>query len=78
LDQTSGLQENLVSGHLAAQPSTFGCPTFHFWLQFRTDEINKSIKIITKQLTDAQQTPLAEDKDNVKVPKVKNIVVIQV
>jgi hypothetical protein len=26
-----------------------------------------------KQLTDAQQTPLAEDKDNVKVPKVKNI-----
>jgi NADH:ubiquinone oxidoreductase subunit D len=42
-------------------------------LQFRTDEINKSSKIITKQLTDAQQTPLAEDKDNVKVPKVKNI-----
>jgi hypothetical protein len=57
---------------------TFGCPTFHFWLQFRTDEINKSSKIITKQLTDAQQTPLAEDKDNVKVPKVNNIVVIQV
>jgi hypothetical protein len=28
-----------------------------------------------KQLTDAQQTPLAEDKDNVKVPKVKNIVI---
>jgi hypothetical protein len=51
---------------------TFGYPTFNFWLQFRT-ETNKSSKVIAKQLTVAKQTPLAEDKDNVKVAKVKTL-----
>jgi hypothetical protein len=44
----------------------FGYPTFHFWLQF------------AKQLTDAQKSPLAEEKDNVKVAKVKHNIVISV
>jgi hypothetical protein len=60
LEKAVGLDE-WTSGKFSIK--TFGNPTFHLWLQF------------AKQLTDTQQTPLAEDKDNVKVPKVKNIVI---
>jgi hypothetical protein len=46
---------------------TFGNPTFHLWLQFKTNK-NKTNKV--RKLAEAQQTHSADDEGNITFPKV--------